>query len=71
MLQEHDKLMAFTFLLGADRNQSGKLVEDLNNNYAIGDNKYPKDLTMAINMVANHRNQINNSSAKKINNYEK
>ena len=71
MLEEHDKLMAFTFLLGADRNQSGKLVKDLNNNYAMGENKYPRDLTMAVNMVANHRNQINNPSAKKKNNYKK
>ena len=37
----------------------------------MGENKYPRDLTMAINMVANHWNQINNPSVKKNNNYKK
>ena len=68
MTEEHEKLMAYTFLLGADRNRSGKLVEDLSNNFTMGDNKYPKDLTQAINLVSNHKNNINNNNYKKYNN---
>ena len=45
MLEEYDKLMAFTFLFGVDRNWNRKLVEDLNNHFTIGENKYPKNLT--------------------------
>ena len=65
MVEEHEKLMAYTFLLGADHNRSSKLVEDLSNNFTMGENKYPKDLTQAVNMVANHKNRINNNNNNK------
>ena len=61
MAKEHKKLMAYTFLIGADWNCSGKLVEDLSNNFTLVENKYPKDLTQAVKMVSNHRNKINNN----------
>ena len=60
MEKEHKKLMAYVFLLGVDCNCSGKLVENLSNNYALGENKYPKTIIQAVTMVSNHKNKVNN-----------
>ena len=67
IMENHDKLMAFAFLIRADQNQSGKLVEDLANNFTMGENKYLRDITNAINMVSNHQNKVNNPNSKRIN----
>ena len=68
MVKEHVKLMAFAFLLGTDHNRSRKLVEDLSNQFTIGEDKYPKDVAHAVNMVSNHRNKINNNNNNRRNN---
>ena len=37
----------------------GKLVEDLANQFALGEDKHPEDITNATNMVVNYKNYVN------------
>ena len=57
-----ESVMACAFILGADRNRYGKLIEDLENSCTQGTNKYPADLTTAYKLLVNWkqdpRNQI-------------
>ena len=53
-----EAFLATAFILFADRNRYGKLVEDLENSYSMGSgtyntSKYPKDLNAAYNMLLN------------------
>jgi hypothetical protein len=53
---------AITFLLGADPEWYGKLVEDLENAFTQGANKYPKNLTdsykLLVNWTQEHRTVV-------------
>jgi Zinc knuckle len=48
---------AVAFLLGADEERYGKLVEDLENSFTQGDNRYPKDLTDAYKLLVNWKQE--------------
>ncbi len=43
--------MVISFLKGCDRGRYGKLLEDLENEYVQGRNKYPSSVSGAYNMV--------------------
>ena len=58
----YKSLMAYTFIMGADPKKSGKLAEDLANNFALGDDKYPKDLSSATDALVNYRNSGGNKN---------
>ncbi len=46
-----DAYLAYAFLLGADRNQYGKLIKVLGNNFIQGQDRYPKTVTAAYNLL--------------------
>jgi hypothetical protein len=46
-----DLYLATAFVLSADRGRYGKLIEDLENNFVQGTNKYPKTLEDAYNIL--------------------
>ena len=48
-----DNYLAIAFILGADRNRYGKLVEDLENAFLQGRNDYPDTLSGAFNLLSN------------------
>ena len=51
---------AIAFTLGADRKRFGKLIEDLSNNYLLGNNNYPKTMISAYNLLQNWRRDPKN-----------
>ena len=58
--QAYNKLLAYLFLNGADKTRSGKLIEDLANQYAMGYQNYPTDLAAASAMILGYQNRVNN-----------
>lgn len=46
-----DKLLAVTFLLGADKARFQEVITDLDNQYLKGKDEYPKDVTSAYNRL--------------------
>ena len=46
-----DQYLAISFLLGGNRTKYGQLVADLQNSYILGEDKYPKDLEEAYDMM--------------------
>lgn len=55
-----DMSMGAAFILGADRSRYGKLIEDLENSYTQGDDKYPKNLTDAYKLLINWKQDPRN-----------
>ena len=55
-----DNYLAIVFILGADRNRCGKLVEDLENAFLQGRNDYPDTLSGAFNLLSNWRQDPRN-----------
>jgi GTPase Era involved in 16S rRNA processing len=41
--ESQEKYLAVAFLLGSDRNQYGKLIENLENDFTQGQDIYPRD----------------------------
>ena len=58
--EAYDKLISYTFIQWTDHSWKGKLEEDLANQFALGVNSYPCDLTNATNMNINYKNLVNN-----------
>mgnify|MGYP003563876884 CR=1 FL=1 len=64
--EEYEKLLAFIYINGCDKKKTGKLVENLANDYAKATSDeqkeeiYPKKVSDANNTVANYRNYVNN-----------
>jgi Zinc knuckle len=46
-----ERYLAVAFVLGSDRVRYGKLIEDLENSFIQGDDKYPTELTEAYNLL--------------------
>jgi hypothetical protein len=46
-----DKYLACALLAGACRHRYGKLIEDLENDYTMANDKYPKSMTEAYNLL--------------------
>ena len=63
-----DQVMAYAYLRGADKMRSGKLIEDLANKYTLGDDKYPKSVAAAHELVGVYKDRtvrsINNKGSK-------
>lgn len=47
------RILGVAFLLNADRNRFGKLVESLQNDYLQGQNNYPNTIAAAYNLLIN------------------
>jgi Zinc knuckle len=47
-----DKYLGCAFILGSDRTRYGKLLEDLENSYLQGDNKYPTNVDEAHSLIS-------------------
>ena len=56
----YDRFIGYAFVQAVSQTKAGKLEEDLANQYALNDDKYPIDLPSATNAVINYRNYINN-----------
>jgi hypothetical protein len=54
------RYLAVAFLLGADRNRYGKMVEDLENDFLQGQNNYPRTLTAAYHLLTNWKQDPRN-----------
>lgn len=52
--------LACAFILGADRTRFGKLVEDLENSYTQGQDKYPKTMTDTYKLLVNWKQDPRN-----------
>ena len=52
---EWNKLMAFCLLRSVDQNKYGSLVKGLSQQFALGNNQYPKDITSATDALSTHR----------------
>jgi hypothetical protein len=48
-----DKYLACAFILGSDKTRYGRLLEDLENSYTQGVDKYPKSMVDAYNLLVN------------------
>ena len=53
----HNCYCAIAFLMGVNRNKFGRLIEELENKYTQGDDRYPRDLVTAYNMVNTYKNK--------------
>jgi hypothetical protein len=51
--EANEPLIAVVFINKADKTQYGRLVEDLWNNYLMGQDNYPKNLNQAYNLLVN------------------
>ena len=63
--KSYNQLIAYIFISGADSKKSGDLVKNLSNDYALGNDKYPKDLAAAMNSVANYKSADVNCNKKR------
>ncbi len=55
-----DAYLACAFLLEADRNRYGKLIEDLENDYIQGQDCYPKTVTAGYNLLVHWKQNPQN-----------
>jgi hypothetical protein len=55
-----DKKVAYGILVRADRGRYGKLIEEIENDYLMGNNNYPKTPTEAYNLLVNYKNYNTN-----------
>ena len=54
--------MVYTYIRCCDNRICGELAEDLSNEYALGYNKYPNDVTNTQNMVINYNTNVDNTN---------
>jgi hypothetical protein len=50
-----DRIMSMIFLAGADKKRYGKLLDDLNNSYLAGTDKYPKSIDSTLTLLARYQ----------------
>ncbi len=55
-----EKKVAYGILVHADRGRYGKLIEEIENDYLMGNNNYPKTPTEAYNLLVNYKNYNTN-----------
>ena len=60
--QHYNKYLAYIYLRALDTKKTGKLVEDLANQFALGDNKFPSSISKATEMVIAYRNRVGNNN---------
>jgi hypothetical protein len=56
-----DQYLATAFLAGADRSRYGKLIENLENDFTQGQDRYPKTLTAAYSLLTNWKQAVHKS----------
>ena len=56
----YNQLLAYIFIQGADPKRSGNMLKELSNDFALGANKYPKDVAAATSAIANYKQADNN-----------
>ena len=54
------RYLAVAFVLGADRQRYGRLIENLENDYLQGQNNYPSTITAAYNLLTNWKQDPRN-----------
>ena len=59
-LTQYNRLKAFAYLKALDVKKSSKLVEDLNNQFALGNDQFPNTVAKATETVVAYRNRVNN-----------
>ena len=52
--------LAVTFIVNSNKGKYGKLLEDLDNSYLQGDDKYPRTITGAYNLLTNWKQDVRN-----------
>ena len=57
--QASEHLSSYAYMQGADPKRSGKLTEDLANSFALGEDRYPKDMGAAAAAIINYQNKVN------------
>ena len=57
--EHYNCFKAFGYLKAVDQKKSGKLVEDLGNQFALGTDQFPKTVVKATEAVVAYRNRIN------------
>jgi hypothetical protein len=50
-----DKYLAMALIRGADRGRYSHLMDDLKNQFTMGHNNYPRNITAAYNLLLNYR----------------
>jgi hypothetical protein len=55
-----EKYLACAFILGADKTRYGRLLEDLENSFTQGSDKFPKNMTDAYNILVNWKQNPQN-----------
>ena len=58
MYLERDETIAYLFLFGADKIRFGKVLEDIENTFTQGYDKFPTDLTHAYKLLANWKQYV-------------
>jgi Zinc knuckle len=53
--QAQDRLLACVFLMGANKGRFGSLLEEYNNSYVAGIDKYPKSLKATLTLLSNYQ----------------
>ncbi|KAL7559814.1 hypothetical protein ACA910_003978 [Epithemia clementina (nom. ined.)] len=59
-VEARDWYLAFAFLAGADRTRYGRLLENLENDFLQGQDRYPKTVTAAYNLLVNWKQDPRN-----------
>jgi hypothetical protein len=50
-----DKYLVMALIRGADRGRYSRLMDDLKNRFTMGHNNYPRNITVAYNLLLNYR----------------
>ena len=58
--EAYEKFIVYTFIQGTNHSRTGKLEENLANQFDLGVNIYPCDLSNTTNMIINYKNYVNN-----------
>jgi hypothetical protein len=53
IIEANERSIAVAFINKADKTRYGRLIEDLRNNYLMGQDNYPKNLNQAYNLLVN------------------
>jgi hypothetical protein len=51
----YNKWMGYLLLLGSNRTKYGSILTSMASQYSLKNNQYPEDVSMATNVLANHK----------------
>ena len=58
--ETYDKFVTYRFIQGTDNSRTGKVKEDLANQFALGVNSYPCYFPNTTNMIINYKKYVSN-----------